>query len=299
MQHLPKRPRRNARRRRQSSSTRRHRARITKRQSSSMVSNTPRTTLPSTRTATSAPSPAARASQLLRIAASPRPSSQSRALAVQASDSARNSVSASACGAERGERGGGIGQALGMRDDIDADADRQRVAAAVELLRIRAGCRQAWRRRRARRSAISARSGRDPARRCRSTPMPILPFGTTAASASDSASPATKPSVAASFSSPRPTSSSVAARLPCGVSQLRPRRPRPLSWRFDTIHSLPGSPSSRALERQLIGGADRLVRFEPVSVEDGGRRQFKAHQKNVLAAASRHLRRSDRRSRAT
>ena len=46
-----------------------------------------------------------------------------------------------------------------MRDDVDADADRQRVAAVRRAARIPAGCRRAWRRRPARRSAISARSG--------------------------------------------------------------------------------------------------------------------------------------------
>jgi hypothetical protein len=51
--------------------------------------------LPSTRTATSDPSPAARDSQRWRISLNPAPLLQIRMFSLQASESARNNVSAS------------------------------------------------------------------------------------------------------------------------------------------------------------------------------------------------------------
>src|SRR5690606_14820136 len=70
-------------------------SRMTKRHSSSIVSKIPRTTRPSTFTATSEPRPAARFSQRWRMAERPLPASHIRSFSTQASESARNSVSAS------------------------------------------------------------------------------------------------------------------------------------------------------------------------------------------------------------
>ena len=69
-------------------------ARTISRPSSSIVSKVPRQTRSPTLTAIGAPSPAARSSQWPRIAAKPRPSSQSASCSTQASASAVKSVSA-------------------------------------------------------------------------------------------------------------------------------------------------------------------------------------------------------------
>jgi hypothetical protein len=57
-----------------------------------------------------------------------------------------------------------------------------------------------------------------------------------------------------------------------------------LAFRDDP--KLAGIAAARALERHSVGRADRLVRLKPVPVEGRSRRQLKSHQKNVLAAAS-------------
>ena len=177
-----------------------------------------------------------------------------------------------------------------MRDDIDADADRQRVAAAVEqrgfeqdagelgavgehvvrpfqLEAVAPGL-PARRRRRRCRCCRSAR--RRPARR---------------------PAPARRRSRAWRQASTRHGRRAAASRQDCraGVSQARPRRPRPLSCRFETIQSLPGSPCLRALQRERVGRADRLVRFEPVSVERWPSAPVKSPSEERLGGGLGHL----------
>ena len=90
-----------------------------------------------------------------------------------------------------------------------------------------------------------------------STAMRNARDGATERSASSSASPATNPSEAAALGSNEPTRSKLAARLPGGVAQARPRRPRPAVWWAVTNQARPASPPRAA------SSASALV--EPIS----------------------------------
>ena len=125
------------------------------RPSSSIVSNVPRKTSSPILTAIGAPSPAARSSQRSRIAAKPRPSFQSCLLLDPRLGKRREERLGADVRAAFDKRGRRIGHPLRRMPDVDADADHHAVLPLGAASPPRAGCRRPWRRRTARRSAIS------------------------------------------------------------------------------------------------------------------------------------------------
>ena len=176
-----------------------------------------------------------------------------------------------------------------MRNDIDADADRQRVAAAVELRGFQqdagelgavgqhvvrpfqleaAACPAPCRHRRRCRSCRAARPRRAhrtaPARRrSRASRQASARRGRRAAASRQDCHPA----------SPR-RGRAGRARSPGASRRSRAFRDRR---------------AARSSSASCIGRADRVVRFEPVAVEDGGRRQLKCHLEERLGGGFGHL----------
>ena len=211
-----------------------------------------------------APSPCARASHASRMARNPAPSrchtiSRSRAARTVSASSRRMAPSAPSAASDVA----GNSVSSGWMREIDADADGEPVASA---------------------SAAFQQDARD---------LPavgqhvVRPFHARCAHGARSAPPCRRPRCAATKEScahsaaRRPgRSNSVAARLPCGVSQSRPRRPRPAVWRPAVIQSGPRFARQRQAARFFVGGIDfveRLRRSPPAS---------RVHGNSALAAAS-------------
>ena len=172
--------------------------------------------------------------------------------------------SASASAPSAASDGRGIGQVFGMRDDVDADADRQRVAAAIELRRFEqdAGKLGAIDQHVVRPFQLEAAAARcrlpaidADADRCRSARRRQR-IGQR--QPGDEAERRGKPAGRGGRSS-----SSVAARLPCGVTQARPRRPRPAVLPLGDDPELARIAGPRSSSASCIGRANRLERFEP------------------------------------
>src|SRR5690606_12950787 len=218
-------------------------SRTTNWQLSSMVSKTPRTTRPSMRTATSEPRPAARASHFSLIAARSRPPFHKAMLSIHASERARNSRSASQSAPNSFSEVAGYGTSCGWATTLTpmpiaialhppgSVVDSSNMPASLALSANTSF------------GHLSTKRSRGFCPVAPSRPIAMPASGTTALRASDRARPATKPRVAAVPISEMSVKSRVAARLPSGVAHARPRRPRPLSCRFDTTHNRPGSPA--------------------------------------------------------
>ena len=148
---------------------------------------------------------------------------------------------------------------------------RRRSFDPVRRSRSRAGCRRAWRRRAGGRLAISSRN--DAA-------------GATAASASRSATPATKPSVAATAGCHGSFRRRLASRLPGAAAQLRPRRPRPGGLARDTTQSPPGSPCPAERHRLVVRRADAVEALDPVARRFSARGETKPHPLRTASGAA-------------
>src|SRR6266478_222591 len=214
---------------------------------SSMVSKVPSIVWPPVWIATRSPSPAARASHRARISAKPRPLSQMPRNSTQASDSAENSSSAPIWTPSAASEVAGVGVPSG---------------AAMTLVPIPTTTAS-------RLPATASASSRMPASFCRPASTSFGHFSEnfiwsdpadlsdasmlTFCSAASSATPAAKPSVAATAGETSITSRMLLARLPRGAIQGRCLRPRPAVCSDVTNHIGPRSPSrARAMASALV-----------------------------------------------
>ncbi len=212
-----------------------------------MVSNVPSTVESPDRIATGCPSPAARSSQSRRISPKPRPWSQMARNSAHESDNTANNSSAPIWTPSAASEVAGVGVPSG---------------AAMTLVPMPTTT--------ARRSpATTSASSRMPASFCGpamtslghfsenfiwSDPADLSDASTlTFCSAASSASPAAKPSVAATAGATSITSKMLLARLPRGALQGRCRRPRPAVCSDVTNQIGPRSPSrARAMASALV-----------------------------------------------
>ena len=214
---------------------------------SSMVSNVPSTAEPPAWIATGSPSPAARASQSRRISSKPWPLFQMPRNSAQASDSVANNSSAPIWTPSAASEVAGVcvpsGAATTLVPMPTTTASRSPATASASSRMPASFCRPA-------RTSFGHFSENfmwsDPADLSDAS---MLTF----CNAASSATPAAKPSVAATAGDTSTTSRMLLARLPRGAIQGRCRRPRPAVCSDVTNHIGPRSPSrARAMASALV-----------------------------------------------
>src|SRR5712675_454556 len=204
---------------------------------SSLVSNVPSTVEPPDWIATGCPSPAARSSQSRRISPKPRPLSQRPRNSAQESDSVANSSSAPIWTPSAASEVAGVGVPSGAATTfvpIPTTTARRLSSTASASSRMPASFSGPARTSLGHFSENFISS--DPADLSDAS---MLTF----CSAASSASPAAKPSVAATAGDTSITSRMLLARLPRGAIHGRCRRPRPAVCSEVTNHIGPRSPS--------------------------------------------------------
>src|SRR5713101_3423802 len=238
---------------------------------SSTVSNVPSTMAPPEWIATPCPSPAARSSQSRRISPKPWPWSQIPRNSAHESDSTANNSSAPIWTPSAASEVAGVGVPSGAAMTLvpmPTTTPRRPPATASASSRMPASFSRPARTSLGHFSEYFISS--DPAALSDASTL-------TFCSAASSASPAAKPSVAATAGETSITSRMLLARLPRGAIHGRCRLPRPAVCSDVTNHFGPRSPS-RALD-MASALVEPIEGSEPVTRRYGPRPQRKCHLK--------------------